>query len=77
MDNLNWSSDTPSRPSLHWLSDGDWLRVAAILIWLLLTLLCVAFCVAALLAFARGEIGTAIVMALLGVVLKPQYGWRG
>jgi len=65
------------KPSLHWIGDGDWVRYLGILIWLLQTFLAIAFCIAALVAFSRGEMGTAIVMALLGVVLKTPYGWRG
>ena len=73
-----WSSENKAeRPSLRWLNDGDWLRVLSALVWLLLSFLSIAFCVFALVTFSRGELGTAIIMALLGAVLKPAYGWWG
>ena len=68
--------DDIERPSLAHLNDTDWFRVATTLISLLLTLLCVSFCVTALIAYTQGQIGTAIVMALIGSVLRPNYGWR-
>jgi len=71
-----WNSES-KRPSLHWLADGDWLRVISAVVWLLLSFLSIAFCVFALVTFSRGELGTAIIMALLAVVLKPAYGWWG
>jgi hypothetical protein len=64
-------------PSIRWLSDGDWVHFAGIIIWLLQTFLAIAFCVTALVAFSRNEVGYAIVMALLSVALKPTFGWRG
>ena len=73
-DNPEWSSES-NRPSLHWLADGDWLRVISTVVWLLLSFLSIAFCVFALVTFSRGELGTAIIMALLGAVLKPSCGW--
>ena len=77
-DESEWSSENKDeKPSLHWLADGDWLRVISALTWLLLSFLSIAFCVFALVTFSRGEIGTAIIMALLGAVLKPAYGWWG
>ena len=69
------SGQKPARPSLHWLADGDWLRVISTVVWLLLSFLSIAFCVFALVTFSRGELGTAIIMALLGAVLKPSCGW--
>ena len=71
------SGQKPARPSLHWLTDGDWFRRIAAAYWLLLGFMSIAFCVYALFAFARGELGTAIIMALLAVVLKPAHGWWG
>lgn len=77
-DESEWSSGSKeNRPSLHWLADGDWLRVISALVWLLLSFLSIAFCIFALVTFSRGEIGTAIIMALLGAVIKPSYGWWG
>jgi len=66
-----------AHPSLHWLAEGDWLRVISAVVWLLLSFLSIAFCVFALVTFSRGELGTAIIMALLAVVLKPAHGWWG
>jgi hypothetical protein len=65
------------KPSLSWLAEEDWIRVAGIVIWLLQTFLSIAFCIYALVTFAQGQLGMAIVMALLGAVLRPPYGWRG
>ncbi len=74
-DKVEWSSESKDkRPSLHWLADGDWLRVISAVVWLLLSFLSIAFCIFALVTFSRGDLGTAIIMALLGAVLKPSYG---
>ena len=72
-----WSSERKEQPSLRWLADGDWLRGISAVVWLLLAFLSIAFCIFALVTFSRGELGTAIIMALLAVVLKPAHGWWG
>jgi len=65
------------QPSLNWLADGDWVRFMGIIIWMLLSFLSIAFCIAALVSLMNNNVGLAIVQALLGAVIKPPYGWRG
>ena len=66
-----------NEPRLAWLADGDWVHFMGIVIWMLLSFLSIAFCIAALVSLMNNNVGLAIVQALLGAVIKPPYGWRG
>jgi hypothetical protein len=65
------------QPSLNWIADGDWIHFIGIIIWMLLSFLAIAFCIAALVSVLNNNVGLAIVQALLAAVIRPQYGWRG